>query len=66
MKQPPTYTIKEAEAKGFQSITIPYAKGSPTDQKFLANVLRDMQGVAHCLIEAGRGVEVGRLKSELL
>jgi hypothetical protein len=29
-------------------------------------VLRDMQGVAHCLIETGRGVEVGRLKSELL
>jgi hypothetical protein len=66
MKRPPTYTIPEAQAQGFQSITVPYLNGSKLDQIYLTNVLRDMQGVAHCLIEVGNGVEVGRLKSELL
>ncbi len=66
MKQPPKYTMKQAAELGYVAITIPFADESERDQKFLKNVLRDMQGVDHCLIEVWRGVEVGRLKSELL
>ena len=36
------------------------------ERELLANVLLDMIGVNYCLIETGRGLEVGRLKSELL
>jgi hypothetical protein len=60
---PPTYSIQEAERLGYQSITTSYNK---TEREFLTNVLLDMIGVDHCLIETGRGLEVGRLKSELL
>lgn len=65
MKTPPTYSMKEAQELGFASITIPYSKHSQTEQQYLANVLRDMVGVRHCLIETGHGTEVGRLKIEL-
>jgi len=68
MKQPtipPTYSIQEAEQRGYQSITTSYTKGD-TDREYLTNVLIDMIGIDHCLIETGRGLEVGRLKSELL
>jgi hypothetical protein len=60
---PPTYSIQEAERLGYQSITISYSK---MERELLTNVLLDMIGVDHCLIETGRGLEVGRLKSELL
>jgi len=60
---PPTYSIEEAERLGYQSITTSYNK---TERELLTNVLLDMIGVDHCLIETGRGLEVGRLKSELL
>jgi hypothetical protein len=60
---PPTYSIEEADRLGYQSITTSYNK---TEREFLTNVLLDMIGVDHCLIETGRGLEVGRLKSELL
>ena len=60
---PPTYSIQEAERLGYQSITTSYNK---TEREFLTNVLLDMIGVDHCLFETGRGLEVGRLKSELL
>jgi len=60
---PPTYSIQEAERLGYQSITTSYNK---TERELLTNVLLDMIGVDHCLIETGRGLEVGRLKSELL
>lgn len=60
---PPTYSIQDAERLGYQSITTSYNK---TEREFLTNVLLDMIGVDHCLIETGRGLEVGRLKSELL
>jgi hypothetical protein len=66
MKQPPippTYSIAEAERLGYQSITTSYTK---MEREFLTNVLLDMIGVNYCLIETGRGLEVGRLKSELL
>jgi hypothetical protein len=66
MKQPPippTYSIAEAERLGYQSITTSYTK---MEREFLTNVLLDMIGIDHCLIETGRGLEVGRLKSELL
>lgn len=65
MKNPPTYTIKEADKLGFRSITIAYSPKCKTDKKHLQNVLNDMAGVAHCLIETGFGIEVGRLKIEL-
>ena len=60
---PPTYSIQDAERLGYQSITTSYNK---TEREFLTNVLLDMIGVDHCLIETGRGLEVGRLKKELL
>jgi hypothetical protein len=60
---PPTYSIEEAERLGYQSITTSYNK---TEREFLTNVLLDMVGIDHCIIETGRGLEVGRLKSELL
>jgi hypothetical protein len=60
---PPTYTMQDAERLGYQSITTSYNK---TEREFLTNVLLDMIGVDHCLIETGRGLEVGRLKKELL
>ena len=66
MKQPPIpppYSIQEAERLGYQSITTSYNK---TEREFLTNVLLDMVGIDHCIIETGRGLEVGRLKSELL
>jgi hypothetical protein len=56
----------EAERIGYQSITTPYALGSELDQEHLDNVLRDMVGLEHCLIETAHGLEVGRLKIELL
>jgi len=56
----------EAERIGYQSITTPYAIGSELDQEHLDNVLRDMVGLEHCLIETAHGLEVGRLKIELL
>jgi hypothetical protein len=68
MKQPPippTYSPQEAEQRGYQSITTSYTKGE-TDREYLTNVLIDMIGIDHCIIETGRGLEVGRLKSELL
>lgn len=65
MKTPPTYTMKQAQELGFASITVPYSKHCKIEQRYLANVLRDMVGVRHCLIETGYGVEVGRLKIEL-
>jgi hypothetical protein len=65
MKIPPTYTMKQAQELGFASITVPYSKNCTTEQRYLANVLRDMVGVRHCLIETGHGIEVGRLKIEL-
>jgi hypothetical protein len=68
MKQPPippTYSSHEAEQRGYQSITTSYTNGE-TDREYLTNVLIDMIGIDHCLIETGRGLEVGRLKSELL
>jgi hypothetical protein len=66
MKQPPippTYSIEESDRLGYQSITTSYTK---MERELLINVLLDMIGVDHCLIETGRGLEVGRLKSELL
>ena len=66
MKQPPippTYSIEEAKRLGYQSITTSYTK---MERELLINVLLDMIGVDHCLIETGRGLEVGRLKLELL
>jgi len=69
MKQPaipPKYSIQEAAERGYQSITTSYAIKSETDQEYLANVLLDMVGVDHCIIETGRGLEVGRLAKELL
>lgn len=65
MNNTPTYTMKQAQELGFASITVPYSKHCKTEQRYLANVLRDMVGVRHCLIETGHGVEVGRLKIEL-
>ena len=68
MKQPPippTYSVIEADERGYQSITTSYTNGA-TDREYLTNVLIDMIGIDHCLIETGRGLEVGRLKSELL
>ena len=55
--------MQDAERLGYQSITTSYNK---TEREFLTNVLLDMIGVDHCLIETGRGLEVGRLKKELL
>ncbi len=57
--------MKQAHELGFASITVPYSKHCKIEQRYLANVLRDMVGVRHCLIETGHGVEVGRLKIEL-
>jgi hypothetical protein len=65
MKTPPTYNMKQAQELGFASITVPYSKHCKTEQRYLANVLRDMVGVRHCLIETGYGIEVGRLRIEL-
>ena len=63
---PPSYPIREATRLGYKSITRPYAERSENDQRYLANVLRDMVGLEHCLIDTGYGVEVGRLKLDLL
>jgi hypothetical protein len=66
MKQPPippTYSIEEAERLGYQSVTTSYTK---MEREILTNVLLDMIGVDHCLIETGRGLEVGRPKKHLL
>lgn len=60
---PPTYSMQEAERLGYQSITTSFIK---TEREFLTNVLLDMIGVDHCIIETGRGLEVGRLKKDLL
>jgi hypothetical protein len=60
---PPTYSMQDAERLGYQSITTSYNK---TEREFLTNVLLDMIGVDHCIIETGRGLEVGRLKKDLL
>lgn len=62
---PPTYSMQEAAEKGFASITTPYTN-TPQGRLFLANVLVDMIGKTHCLIETGQGLEVGRLRKELL
>jgi hypothetical protein len=62
---PPTYSIQRAAELGYQSITTPYSN-SPIDREYLTNVLIDMIGLDHCLIETGHGLEVGRLKCELL
>jgi hypothetical protein len=69
MKQPPippTYSIADAARLGYQSITTNYERKSVEDQEHLTNVLIDMIGIDHCIIETGHGLEVGRLKSELL
>jgi hypothetical protein len=66
MKQPPippTYSIEEAERLGYQSVTTSYTK---MEREFLTNVLLDMIGIDHCLIETARGLEVGRPKKHLL
>lgn len=66
MKQPPippTYSIQEAEKRGYQSITTSYTKA---ERGMLVSVLLDMVGIDHCLIETGRGLEVGRPKKHLL
>jgi hypothetical protein len=63
---PPTYSIQEAEEKGYQSITIPYSIKNEIDQQHLTNVLLDLVGLDHCLIETGHGLEVGRQATELL
>lgn len=60
---PPTYSIPEAENRGYQSITTSYTK---KERSMLVNVLLDMAGTDHCLIETGRGLEVGRPKKLLL
>jgi hypothetical protein len=69
MKQPPrpqTYTQVDAEKIGYQSITTPYLKGSKREMEQLERVLQDMVGLEHCIIESAYGLEVGRLKIELL
>lgn len=60
---PPTYSMQEAEKRGYQSITTSYTKG---ERSMLVNVLLDMVNTDHCLIETGRGLEVGRPKKHLL
>lgn len=55
--------MPEAEKRGYQSITTSYTK---VERGMLANVLLDMVGIDHCLIETGRGLEVGRPKKHLL
>ena len=66
MKQPPPrYSVQEAKANGFESITLPYAN-TPEDMQMLVNVLADMRNVEHCIIETAHGPEVGRLKKHLL
>lgn len=66
MKKPATYTLSQAEKMGYTSITISYSKTCEIEQRWLANVLKDMEGVDHCLIDTVFGIEVGRLKKELL
>ena len=60
---PPIYSMQDAERLGYQSITTSFIK---TERELLTNVLLDMIGVDHCIIETGRGLEVGRLKKDLL
>jgi hypothetical protein len=55
--------MQEAERLGYQSITTSYSKG---ERSMLVSVLLDMIDVDHCLIETGRGLEVGRPKKHLL
>lgn len=55
--------MQEAEKRGYQSITTSYTK---MEHSMLRNVLLDMIDVDHCLIETGRGLEVGRPKKNLL
>lgn len=57
--------MEEATRKGYVSITTAYTN-SPIERTYLINVLLDMIGINHCLIQTGRGLEVGRLKKELL
>jgi len=65
-KSPPSYSVEEAARLGYKSITRPYSERSENDRKYLVNVLRDMVGLEHCLIETVYGVEVGRLELDLL
>lgn len=62
---PPTYSVAEAAHNGFVSITTTYAN-TPQGREFLSNVLVDMIGIPHCLIETSGGLEVGRLKKDIL
>jgi len=66
MKQPPTYTPEEADKNGFKSITTLYFFNDEADMEYLSAVLSDMANVKHCLIKTLKGVEVGRLKTEIL
>jgi hypothetical protein len=69
MKQPPippTYSMKDAEELGYQSITTTYSRNNPIELECLTNVLIDMIGIDHCLIETRGGLEVGRPKIHLL
>jgi hypothetical protein len=63
---PPTYTMQDAERLGYQSITTTYSRGSTIELEYLTNVLIDMIGIDHCLIETRGGLEVGRPKQHLL
>ena len=63
---PPTYTMKAAEELGYQSITTTYSSSNPIEREYLTNVLIDMIGIDHCLIETRGGLEVGRPKTHLL
>lgn len=62
---PPRYSVQEAKALGYESITLPYANTSE-DMQMLSNVLADMRNVEHCIIETAHGPEVGRPKKHLL
>jgi hypothetical protein len=61
----PKYTKEKAEQLGYASITLPFSN-TPEDMLFFSNVLRDMVGSDHCIIETPYGPEVGRPKKFLL
>ncbi len=61
-----TYSPEEAERNGYKSITTLYFFNDEADMKYLSAVLADMANVKHCLIKTLRGVEVARLKTEIL
>jgi hypothetical protein len=63
---PPTYSEEKAAKLGFRSITMSYDCSDRTDREYLSRVLFDMININHCIIKTTRGVEVGRLKVELL